>query len=70
MKLKAVEDFFGNGGKACDAVGINRCQFSRWWKNGDVVPAKYAVYFHIVSNGELEIDHRDYEEFWKSGRLY
>ncbi|MCH7373821.1 hypothetical protein MM182_00225 [Aeromonas sp. MR19] len=61
MRIEDVENFFGNAAKACEAIGIDRCNFSKWKKqNKGIVPANHAVSFVIASHGELRLGLEDY----------
>lgn len=61
MRIEDVEKFFGNAAKASEAIGIGRCNFTKWKKlSGGIVPAQHAVSFVIASNGELRLGLEDY----------
>ena len=61
MRIEDVEKFFGNAAKASEAIGIGRCNFTKWKKlNNGIVPAQHAVSFVIASNGELRLGLEDY----------
>lgn len=61
MRIEDVEKFFGNAAKASEAIGIGRCNFTKWKKlNRGIVPAQHAVSFVIASNGELRLGLEDY----------
>lgn len=61
MRIEEVEKFFKNGAKACQAIGIGRCNISKWKKlHGGVVPKQFAIDFHIASNGQLRLGLEDY----------
>lgn len=61
MRIEDVEKFFGNASKACEAIGIGRCNFSKWKKlHGGVVPPGHAIAFVVASNGSLRIGFEDY----------
>jgi hypothetical protein len=62
MRIEDVENFFGNAAKACEAIGIDRCNFSKWKKqNKGIVPANHAVSFIIKSRHSLEMRWEDYQ---------
>ena len=61
MRIEDVEKFFGNAAKASEAIGIGRCNFTKWKKlNNGIVPAQHAIQFVLASNGELRLGLEDY----------
>ncbi|HAU4887890.1 hypothetical protein [Aeromonas hydrophila] len=61
MHINDVTKFFGNGSKACDAIGVVRSNFTKWKKlNRGIVPAQYAIAFFNASGGRLAIKPEDY----------
>lgn len=61
MRIEDVEKFFGNAAKASEAIGIGRCNFTKWKKlNKGIVPAQHAIQFVLASNGELRLGLEDY----------
>ncbi|MCE9935510.1 helix-turn-helix domain-containing protein [Aeromonas salmonicida] len=61
MRIEDVEKFFGNAAKASEAIGIGRCNFTKWKKlNKGIVPPSHAIQFVLASNGELRLGLEDY----------
>lgn len=61
MRIEDVEQYFGNAAKASEAIGIDRCNFSKWRKhNKGIVPANHAVSFVIHSGHSLDMGWEDY----------
>ncbi|MEH8223765.1 hypothetical protein [Aeromonas veronii] len=61
MRIDDVTKFFGNAAKACNAIGTSQSNFTKWKKlNGGIVPARHAIQFVLVSNGELALGISDY----------
>ncbi|HDO1312986.1 hypothetical protein ACE1B4_08680 [Aeromonas veronii] len=63
MRIEDVEKFFGNAAKASEAIGIGRCNFTKWKKqNKGIVPANHAVRFVIKSGHKLDMGWDDYQQ--------
>lgn len=58
MKISDVKTHFGNMSKACKAIGLVRSAPLKWKE--DTVPAKHAISFFLVSDGQLDLGLDDY----------
>ncbi|MFH7524081.1 hypothetical protein ACET9K_16295 [Aeromonas enteropelogenes] len=63
MRVENVEEFYGNAAKACEAIGIDRCNVSKWKKmRKGIIPARHAVSFVINSGYKLDMGWADYKQ--------
>lgn len=59
MKLDTAVEYYGNQRKLAEGLSIHESQVSRW-KEGGIVPIKYALRLVSLSRGELALMLRDY----------
>ena len=55
MTITQIKKYFGDGAKACRAIGIERQNFYHWKKNG-WIPSVCQMKFEKITKGDLKAE--------------